>query len=126
MRKPPKFNPGQWEVQRERFQLPETRPPPPDAACPLGEVIPLVLKRLGLDRQVWLTQLENEWPTLVGEPVAAHTQPGRIVGSTLVVFVDSAVWLNELRRYGQREMLRNIQARFGPEKIADLRLQPAP
>ena len=44
----------------------------------------------------------------------------------LVVFVDSATWLNELKRYNQAEMLKKLQARFGADKIRRLSLQPDP
>jgi len=84
------------------------------------------MKALGLQNQHWLGALEKEWARVVGQPVAKHTRPGCIEGERLVVFVDSSVWLNELRRYGMDKMLSNLQERFTSARIKSvvLRLDP--
>jgi len=73
------------------------------------------MKKLGLEGDHWLDVLQAEWTKIVGEGVAKHTCPGRFDKKKLTVFVDSSTWLNELSRYGQKEMLANIQKRFGKE-----------
>ncbi|MBN1557798.1 MAG: DUF721 domain-containing protein [Lentisphaerae bacterium] len=96
----------------------------PDAAA-IGDIIPAVMKKAGLEGAHWAAVLEEDWAALVGAAVAAHTRPGRISGRTLVVFVDHSVWLNELARYGKREMLEKIRARVGRGKVTDLRFEIA-
>ncbi|MBN1268539.1 MAG: DUF721 domain-containing protein [Kiritimatiellae bacterium] len=92
----------------------------------IGDVIPGVMKQLGLDKHLWEQAILSEWPALVGPQVAAHTRPGRIERGTLFVFVSHSTWLNELSRYGKTEMLANLQKRFGAEKIKSVRLQLDP
>ncbi|MCX7591737.1 MAG: DUF721 domain-containing protein [Kiritimatiellae bacterium] len=92
----------------------------------ISEVISRLMARMGLEQDLWLSELTNEWPGLVGEVVARHTRPGQLIGRTLVVFVDSPAWLNELHRYGRAEMLANLQKRFGMERIQAVRLRPDP
>jgi len=99
---------------------------PPREAVPLQAVLAAVMKRLGLEDQHWLTVLAQEWPSIAGKAVAAHSRPGRVNDRHLVVFVDSSTWLNELSRYGKGRLLRNLQERLGPDRIASVsfRLDP--
>ena len=92
----------------------------------IGEVIPAIMKRMGLEEQHWMTELSGEWDKIVGEDVARHTRPGKVQGDALVVFVDNSVWLNELSRYGKVPMLANLKKRFGSGKIDSLRFQLDP
>jgi len=122
-----KFNPGRWQVERERCRIDKYMPAAESRDAPIvGDVIPAVMKRLGLATPHWLAVLTEEWPALVGEDVAAHTRPGRVDGKRLVVFVDNSVWLSELVRYGQRPMLARLQERFGAAKVAAVYLQLDP
>ena len=90
--------------------------PEKDEATP-ADLIPGLMKRIGLDSSLWLQELEAEWGTLVGEALSKHTRPGRVDQGRLTVFVDSSVWLNELARYGQKELVDKLQERFGRAKI---------
>ena len=121
------YSPGRWSIERERFHLPPGQPQPiPDRASKFSDLIPAFLKEVGLEDKAWQQTLLNEWPQLVGEQVARRARPGRMQNRVLTVFVSSPVWLNELTRYSRVQMLKNLQARFGPELIRDLRLQPDP
>ena len=122
-----RYNKGRWAVERERHHLDSAAPPSPDPKNPsISDIIPGIMKKLGLEQEQWTTVLDREWTDLVGPTVAAHTRPGRYQNKQLVVFVDSATWLNELKRYNQAEMLKKLQARFGADKIRRLSLQPDP
>jgi len=127
MKKREGYNPGRWQVERERSQIGLHKPPPPfDRTAAVGSVIPGVMKRLGLDVDAWLEELGGEWAALVGTAVAQHARPGRVQKNNLIVFVDSSVWLNELARYGKDEMLANLQKRFGRDKIRSMSFQLDP
>lgn len=126
-RKRKRFNRGRWTLQRERCRLETHAPPDPTPEkMSISEFIPGIMKKLGLEQEQWTTLLDREWVSLVGETVAAHTRPGRYSNRQLTVFVDSATWLNELKRYNQAEMLKNLQTRFGADKIRRLSLAPDP
>lgn len=121
-----KYDKGAWEVQKERHRIAGKKPPPEDATQAVGEVIPAVMQGMGLANRLWEHSLAQEWPDLVGAQVAHHTRPGRLDRGMLVVFVSNSAWLNELSRYSQKRMLENLQARFGADKIRNLRLQLDP
>ncbi|MFH0953780.1 MAG: DUF721 domain-containing protein [Verrucomicrobiota bacterium] len=120
------FNRGRWEVERERHALTRREPVPPPAAEALADVIPQVMKDLGLENRFWERTLVAEWEKLVGPQVAQHARPGRLDRKILYVFVVHPAWLSELSRYGQKQMLENLQKRFGADKIKALRLQLDP
>jgi predicted nucleic acid-binding Zn ribbon protein len=91
-----------------------------------ADAIDVLMKKIGLSEPHWLETLSNDWVQIVGEGVGRHARPGRVDGTILYVFVDSSVWLNELKRYGHKEMLAAIQKRFGHSRINSIRLQLDP
>ena len=121
------YSRGKWQVERERCQIGDRVPSVGDAEpVSIADTMAGVMKRLGLENTHWLTVLENEWQTLVGETVARHARPGRMERKKLTVFVDSSVWLNELLRYGRKQMLANLQKRFGSDRIVSVNLVSDP
>jgi len=118
---------GRWTLQRERFQIEDAIPPATlEDAKPLGDILSRVMKQAGLSEQHWAAVLEDNWTDIAGAEVARHTRPGPLREKTLSVYVDSPVWLNELRRMGQRHLLNNLQKQFGPSKITAVRLELDP
>ncbi len=115
---------GRWALERERFRIDDPVPPIPfKDATPLGDVLSRVMKKAGLSEQHWAAVLEDAWPEIAGQDVARRTRPGPLRDTTLVVYVNSPVWLNELRRMGQRHLLNNLQKQFGPSKITAVKLE---
>jgi predicted nucleic acid-binding Zn ribbon protein len=115
---------GRWQVQRERDHIGDAAPPPPfRESAPVGNVLPPVLKKLGLSAQVWLQEAQERWPELVGKAVAAHTRVGRFFRGHVVVYVDSSVWLAELSRGGKAKMLANLREAYGSDVVRSLSLQ---
>ena len=84
------------------------------------------MKKWKLDARLWERQLQEDWPSLVGAQVAACSRPGRIENRVLSIYVKHPIWLSELSRYGQKQILTNLQARFGADHIAEIRLQLDP
>ena len=126
-RKSSGYNSGQWRVQRERAQIDPGPPPRPRIeASPVRPMIESLVKKLGIAPDTWITSLANDWADIVGIDVAAHTRPGQIQGKCLVVYVDSSAWLSELSRFAKRSMLKKLQERHNPSRIADIRLQLDP
>ena len=121
-----RYNRGRWHLERERHQLPSNISPSDTKEAEVRDVVSGVLQRLGMDDHLWLRDLEPAWPALVGPAVAAHTRPGRYQNGLLTIFVANSAWLSELMRFGQKEMLSRIQARFGAKNIRSIRLQADP
>ena len=121
-----RYNRGHWLLERERHRLTEEYPPDAGAEVPLADVIAAWTRRLSRPESVWLRDLEAIWPELVGAAVAGHSRPGRFEGRVLTVYVDHSVWLSELARYGQREMLPKLRKRFPSQGVAGIRFQMDP
>ena len=130
-------DPVRWMVTRERFQLPDMEPPAagnclagdclaePDVA--VREIVKDIFKSIDVRRQpALLDQIREAWRELAGPGAATHARPGYLDHQTLVIFVDSAVWLDELARYERAGILTRLQKRFGAEAIKVLRLQADP
>lgn len=118
--------PGRSRSRQRGESAPAEEAPAYDSARPIGELIPQILKRFGLEDRLWEQALVSEWDALVGKQVARHSRPGRLDHRTLYVFVSNSTWLNELARYGKKQMIENLQKRFGADKIRDVRLQIDP
>ena len=120
-------DPLHWMVTRERFQLPDMEPPAAEPDVAVREIVSDIFKRIDVRRQpALLDQIKDAWRELAGPGAATHARPGYLDRQTLVIFVDSAVWLNELVRYERAGILARIQQRLGAEAIKALRLQADP
>lgn len=120
-------DPVHWMVTRERFQLPDMEPPAAEPDVAVREIVNEIFKGIDVRRQpALLDQIREAWRELAGPGAANHARPGYLDHQTLVVFVDSSVWLDELARYERAGILARIQQRFGAEAIKALRLQADP
>jgi len=66
--------------------------------------------------------LWNRWRELVGSEVAAHSQPARWQGGTLVVRVEHPAWIQELT-YLKPQMIASIKERLPKTPIKDIRFE---
>ena len=89
-----------------------------DGARSAGNLMPALLKRLGLDQRRREAEVAKVWKNLIDPSVTAHAQPAGIHKGTLFVNVDSNVWLSEIVRYRRHEILERLQNAFGAEFIA--------
>ena len=120
------LNKSAWELQRERHRIARTRPPQPESLATAAEVVPRVMKQLGLENRLWEQALVSEWESLVGPQVAKRARAGRLERKILHIFVDHPAWLSDLSRYGQKQIIENLQKRFGADKVKGIRLQLDP
>jgi hypothetical protein len=84
----------------------------------IGDVLPGVLSRLGLDRKRAEAEVARVWNHLIDPTLVAHAQPTGLHQGTLFVTVDHSVWLDEIVRYRRREILERLQHSFGRDLIA--------
>jgi predicted nucleic acid-binding Zn ribbon protein len=92
-------------------------------AVPIGEVLGKLLRKLGLERRTREARIALEWERVVGDTIARHSKPAGVRGKTLLVNVDSSVWLAELNRYFKDAMIEKIQAELGETRISDIRFR---
>lgn len=81
------------------------------------DVMPQVLKDLGLDRKRLEAEVAKVWFHSIDPNVVEHAQPVGLRHGTLFVNVDSNVWLSEIVRYRREEILERLQCSFGSEFI---------
>lgn len=80
-------------------------------------VVSGVLRDLRLDQRQSETEIVKVWNRLLDPNLAAHSQPVGLRHGTLFVAVDSNVWLDEIVRYRQAEILERLQSAFGSQVI---------
>ena len=117
------YDKSRWQQDRERFHLTDSDPEPAESAAPIKKTIMDVFARLESEEPSLWRQLEQEWENLVGVPIARHARPVRLERKTLIVAVDSSVWMNELIRYERGPMLARLQERYGVDRIKEVRFR---
>ena len=107
---------------------PEARKNGPEA---IGPIVRDILSRLGMKELLVSSRVFEIWPATVGPAIAGHAQPHSLREGTLVVHVDSSVWLAQLERFRKRQireklnrrlphpMVRRIVFRIGELRSAD-------
>ena len=98
---------GQWDAP--------ARPAPA-----LQQLVPDVMKRLGLEQRLHQSQIFHQWATIVGVEIVRHAQPVSLKNGLLVVAVDHPVWLQELARYHKPLLLQKIRDRVGKAAVRDI------
>jgi hypothetical protein len=83
----------------------------------MGDVVPGILKGLGLERKQSELEVLKVWNNLMDPTVVAHAKPVGLAKGTLFVNVDSNAWLSEIVRYRRKEILQRLRHSFGPDLV---------
>jgi len=94
------------------------RPPRPAAA--VNQVVPKLMKQLGLEQRLQQSQVFFLWAQIVGSDIARHAQPVGLRNGSLIIAVDHPIWLQELKRYHKPMLLQKIRATVGDRAVKDL------
>jgi predicted nucleic acid-binding Zn ribbon protein len=87
----------------------------------IGDVLAGVLAESGLAARVEQAAIIPEWSSLVGEQIAAVTEPMSITADgTLFVNVTTNAWMNELSLM-EPELLRALNAKDGRVPVKRIR-----
>jgi hypothetical protein len=76
----------------------------------VGDLLPAVLKSLGLDRKLKQQEIISIWPEVVGTEIAARTQAYKVDKGVLFVRVDHSAWILELH-FMEKEILKKLKSR---------------
>lgn len=118
---------SRWATRRDWLRLDEFETtPPPDHSHQISENVSAILKRLGLDQDLWQQRLFEDWASITGEQVAAHSRPGKLFGKTLVIYVAHPIWLQELLQGHSARILEKVQSVAGKKRITRLKFQLDP
>ncbi len=91
----------------------------PTAITPILKSMSL---KLGLEKEMGLYRLQEEWAQLVGETIAQHTAPEKMQFKTLTLLVDSPVWMHELT-FLKTGLIEKINKHLGAETVKTLHLK---
>ena len=121
---------GRRLLERERFQIADPRPPaPPREAQPVGNAIARALARLQGSLSIQARQqnrVEPFWDDLIPAELRGHCRRGPFEAGCLVIYVESTLWLDQVRRFHARRMETLLRERLGPTfRRLVLRLDPS-
>jgi len=88
------------------------------APVPLAGAIEALTKRLEPDTP--LARIQRAWPDVVGEVIAAETEPVAERGGTVTVACRSAVWAQELT-FMAPDLVERLNAALGSSRVSELR-----
>ena len=86
----------------------------------VGDLLPAVLKSVGLERRFREQEVLALWPAVVGEHIAARTRAVRIEKGVLFIHVDHGAWMQELH-FKEKELLRQLQERAPEARLKRIR-----
>lgn len=83
----------------------------------LGKLLP----KLGIASRIKEADILAAWSGIVGDFIAQHSQPDRLVSGTLHVRVIQSSVRYELDRVWKPEIIRKLRERFGEKTIRDIK-----
>jgi len=85
----------------------------------LADLVPKVLKDLGLDAPAGVLRIVDRWEEAVGPEIAAHCRPVSLRDGRLEASVDSSVWCQQLQLQ-LPQILEALREVFGDEAPTQL------
>ncbi|MBI3555348.1 MAG: DUF721 domain-containing protein [Deltaproteobacteria bacterium] len=88
----------------------------------LKDILGKILKKTpNYEENVLKARIFEAWPRIVGEKVAAHCWPSKIVeGNALLIAGESSAWLHSLR-YLEAQILTKYEKELGGKHVTGLR-----
>ena len=88
-----------------------------------ADVLPNLMKRLGLKERLHETEVLEAWSKIVGDFIAAHSAPVALREGVLYVRVLQPALHYELEQVAKIDILRKLKQRFGGKVIRDVRFR---
>jgi predicted nucleic acid-binding Zn ribbon protein len=86
----------------------------------IGDILPAVLKSVGLEQRLREQEILKVWPTAVGADIAARTRAVKMEKGVLFVQVEHGAWLQELH-FMEREIIEKLRERAPGIKCRKIR-----
>lgn len=74
----------------------------------VGDILPAVLRSVGLDKKLKEREILLAWPAAVGPDIAARAQAVSIDKGVLLVNVEHSAWMQELH-FMEAEIIRKLR-----------------
>ncbi len=88
----------------------------------VASVLSGIARRHGMESKLLEHKLLQNWPDIVGEPIASHTRPDHIRFKKLYLVVENSVWLQHLT-FLKPDLIGKINAAAGNAMIMDVVLR---
>jgi len=109
----------------KRTRTPSTQRDRERDPAPIQVVLGEAVARNGWGPQLALGRLKERWPEVVGEQVAARSEPVKLTDGRLTIRVESGPWAAELALLGAS--LASAVARFlGQDLVQEVAITAAP
>lgn len=102
--------------------LPEPKQRPDKWRAP-GELLPALMKQLGLSERLQENEIAQAWQSVVGEFIASHSAPVALRDAVLSVRVLQPALHYQLEQISKPDILRKLKVRFGSRIIRDVRFR---
>ncbi|HWA66232.1 MAG TPA: DciA family protein [Mycobacteriales bacterium] len=96
-------------------------PDPRDPAL-LGGLVNELVRDRDWERTLTAAGLLPRWAQIVGEDIAAHCKPDRLVDGELTCIAESTAWATQLRLMS-RQLMARIVAEVGPGVVTKLKVR---
>ncbi len=87
-------------------------------------ILPDLLERLNIKKEFSLEKLSEEWSEIVGEMLAVHSYPSKIIEDILYIYSDHSVYSNELIMQ-KGYILKRINTLYLNKTIKQIRIETA-
>ncbi len=88
-----------------------------------ADIVKSTLEHIKFEERRKNAEILNVWRNGIDPVIVEHTQPAILKNGTLIVNVDSNVWLSEISRFKKREILIKLQSCFGKEVIKNIKFR---
>jgi predicted nucleic acid-binding Zn ribbon protein len=103
--------------------LPERSPVTRDTARPVADPLTKVMAALGLGDRIREDEIKRAWSEVVGEFLAAHSNPTAMQDRVLIVRVIQPTLLYEFDRNLKPQIIQKLRARFGASVVRDIKFR---
>jgi len=93
----------------------------PDRSAPVSSVLSKLLPELGLSNRIKEADILAAWSGIVGDFIAQHSQPERLVAGVLHVRVIQPTVRYELDRNWKPKIIGKLREQFGEKTVRDLK-----
>ena len=95
----------------------------PDRWQAPGDLLPKLMKQLGLSERLRESDVIDAWKGIVGEFIAAHSAPVSLREGVLFVRVLQPTLHYQFEQISKAEILRKLKQRFGTKIIREIRFR---
>ncbi|MBF0395269.1 MAG: DUF721 domain-containing protein [Desulfobacterales bacterium] len=91
----------------------------------IGQIIHNILTNTTIKNAPVLVQIWEVWSNAVGKNISDNAKPAAFKGNTLLVYVSSSVWLNEIQ-FLKKDLIQKVNLSLGDNILEDIKFKIGP